>query len=98
MPLFKVQEHRYIHTDHIADISFQGGFQLEVRSMTGEPEKTISSSRIGPSLKIILRSGQQIDLVAEEAQQAWAAFQQATDAFQQATDGKSVEDGPKPAK
>ncbi|MGA2878591.1 MAG: hypothetical protein ABSG13_06540 [Bryobacteraceae bacterium] len=69
MPLFKVDETRYIHTEHVADIKYWPSTDIELNGKALPP--TI------PHLKIKLRNDDEIELSGEDADTVWAAFNEA---------------------
>jgi hypothetical protein len=70
MSLFKLEENRYINTDHIADITYTPANSLAVVVVP------LGQSPPNPSYLIIdLKSTEQIRLEGETADTVWAAFQ-----------------------
>ena len=82
MPLLKLNENRYINTEHITDISYMppGGTRI-ILTVAGAPPdeqafRDVSASH-GAVLEIELRNKERLPLRLEgaEADTVWAAFQ-----------------------
>jgi hypothetical protein len=73
MPLFPLNDHRHINTDQIADIHYTPkGLPTVIDSRPIELQPIIPSH-----LHIELRSREEIDIDAEEADAVWAAYKNA---------------------
>jgi hypothetical protein len=73
MPLFPLNDRRHINTDQIADIHYRPeGPPVVIDGRPTELQPTIPSH-----LHIDLKSKEEIDLDAEEADAVWAAYKDA---------------------
>jgi hypothetical protein len=80
MPLFRLQENRYLSTDHIAEISYTdaGAFSgIQISFVDSAGNQTGTGPELPPSpssLDIILTTTEKIRVEGEEADNAWAGF------------------------
>lgn len=73
MPLFRVNNNRHIDTDQIADIHYRPASSATLNFGAGPIQPFASSS-----LTIELKTTETIELDAEEADAAWAAYNAVT--------------------
>ena len=88
MPLFRLQENRYINSDHISDITYSpaGSVQIVRVGGDGEPVGQQRPPNSYPSwLNIDLKDTEHIRLEGEEADAAWAEFEAIAQALHHST-------------
>jgi hypothetical protein len=77
MPLFKLNDERFVNTEQVADISFTpGGFGV----FGGSPGVDARFPTIPAYLRIELKTAEVVLLSGEEAETVWQAFQVANGA------------------
>jgi hypothetical protein len=79
MPLFKVQDNRYINTDHVADITYGAAISHQVQFVGPDKveARSLSPMHSLAHLRIELKSSEEIKLSGEDAERVWEAFQRA---------------------
>jgi hypothetical protein len=77
MPFVKVHENRYVDTDEIANIDYRPPIPVSVDRIGQAAAQEPITSQIAPSIRIVLKSGAEIDLAGDEAELVWKDFQEA---------------------